>query len=688
MKEFQLSRYIKKWLPLIVVLCVGLTAAVYLFLSSSRQYVASAVIQYTDPQAEQGLTPLGTPLDVNEIKSSSIFSRVITNLELDGSYSVDDLISRVTITPVVDEDKVAQKEALLEEGEEYVYEPTTYIISFAATNSEGASFGRRVLDEMLDLYFADYSENYINVESISNSLSKIYEENFDYIEMMELIDENVSNTVASLYQRVSSAPYYRATSTGMSFTDLADAFNYLQRVKVSALFSTIFEYQVTKDKNVLISDYSTRIENHDIDNLAYEKQIDDVMELIDAYVVKMRDSGNTDITYEYILDDVYDRDLTDADGNPIYSGDQTVTYDKLIYSWRDHNESKEYAIIDSAYCQYIINVFSACTGACPEAVEAEPEPEEQTVVPPQEMDWAQYYAAQQAAVTADGAEATDTEDAADAAEDDAAVNPDTACARSDLTCTQLNNPEYDAIEAQVETDIQVLVDELERLYQLTSTTNDEYNEYQGAQNISMLSTASVTESVNVGLYTGIAAVFLLVLCCCGAILLGRLNDIVQYMFYTDHMTGLNNRVSFDNYLKARDQKILDDGTVCATIAVTNQVAFNREFGRDAGDELIRLFADTLKDVFRKTGATIVYNGNAHFVVVVEKTDYVTAEYILHRFRLLIDKRENLKEGRIEYEIGLAETYRDKVHKIRGLLSKASAAQTRYVSEAAEEAPQA
>lgn len=635
MKEFQLSRYIKKWLPLIVVLCVGLTAAVYLFLSSSRQYVASAVIQYTDPQAEQGLTPLGTPLDVNEIKSSSIFSRVITNLGLDGSYSVDDLISRVTITPVVDEDKIAQKEALLDEGEEYVYEPTTYIISFAASNSEGPSFGRRVLDEMLDLYFADYSENYINVESISNSLSRIYEENFDYIEMMELIDENVSSTVASLYQRVNSAPYYRATSTGMSFTDLADTFNYIQRVKVSELFSTIFEYQVTKNKNVLISDYSTRIENHNIENIAYEKKIDDVMELIDAYVVKMRDSGNTDITYEYILNDVYDRDLTDADGNPIYSGDQTVTYDKLIYSWRNHNESKEYAIIDSAYCQYIIDVFSDCTGACPGAA--------------------------------------------------GAVK---ACARSDKTCTQINNPDYDAIETRVAADIQTLVDELERLYQLTSTTNDEYNEYQGAQNISMLSTASVTESVNVGLYTGIAAVFLLVLCCCGAILLGRLNDIVQYMFYTDHMTGLNNRVSFDSYLKAHDQKILDDGTVCATIAVTNQVAFNREFGRDAGDALIQLFADTLKDVFRKTGATIVYNGNAHFVVIAEKTDYVTVEYILHRFRLLIDRRETLKEGRIEYEIGLAETYRDKVHKIRGLLSKASAAQTKYVSEAPEEAPRA
>lgn len=630
MKEFQLSRYIKKWLPLIVALCIGMTVAVYFFLSSSRMYEASAVIHYNDPQAEEGLTPLGTTLDVNEIKSSSILSRVISNLGLDGSYSVDGLISRVKITAVPDEDKVAQKEAVLEEGEEYVYVPSTYIVAFEAKNSEGPEFARRVLDEILDLYFSDYSANYVNVESINNSLSKIYDENYDYIEMMELIDQNVGNTVSSLYQRVNSEPNFRSTATGMSFTDLADEFNFIQQVKVSELFSKIFKYQVTKNKNVLISDYSTRIENHNIENIAQEEKIADVLELIDAYVEKMRNSDNTNITYEYILEDVYDRDLTDADGNPISTGDQTVTYDKLIYSWRDHTESKEYAIIDSAYCQYIINIFSSCTGKC--------------------------------AAGEDG---------------------DTACAHSDKTCTQLNDPGYAEVEAQVEEEIRTLVDELENLYQITSTTNAEYNEYQGAQNISTLSTSSVHESINVTLYTAIAAVFLLIVCCCGAILVGRLNDIVQYMFYTDHMTGLINRMAFDNYLKARDRKILDDGTVCATLVITNQVDFNRKFGRDAGDELICLFANTLKDVFRKTGATIVYNGNAHYVIVVEKTDYVTVEYILHRFRLLIDKRETLKTGRIEYEIGIAETYRDRIHKIRGLLSKAVGAQVQYVAEPME-----
>ena len=635
MREFQLLRYLKKWLPWIVVLCVGLTAAVFVGLRASQEYVASAVIHYNDESAGEGLTPLGTELDVNEIKSSSILSRVLYNLELDSTYSVDDLISRISITEVMDEDEQALKDAMLEDGEEYTGKPTTYIVSFTADNSEGEEFARQVLDEVLDLYFSDYSENYVNVATTQNSLSRIYQDNYDYIEMMELIDSDLTSTISTLSQRANWGDQFRSTQTGLSFTDLAQEFSFIQSVRVSDLFSRIFEYQITRDKQLLLATYSTRIQNNGVEDLAEEEMRRDVVRLIDAYVEKMRDSGNTNITYEYILDDVYEKDLVDIYGDVVGQGDQTVTYDKLIFSWRDHSERREYALIDSAYCRYIMDVFSSCTGGC-------------------------------------GAPAQ-----SGAGEEAAAQTP---CAQSPLTCTALSDPDYAALEREVEEDITALVGELEELYVLVNETNAEYNEYRGAQSISMLSTSSVEESVNVGLYTAIAAFFLLIVCCCGAILLGRLGDIVQYIFYTDHMTGMNNRTAFDTYLRRRDSSIVDDGTVCAAVAITNQAEINRQFGRSAGDDTIRLFADTLKEVFRKTQAYLVYNGNAQFFVVLERTDYVTVEYILHRFRLLLDKRETLRDECIEYEIGIAETYRDEVHRVRGLLSKAMDARTVYTAQ--------
>ena len=69
-----------------------------------------------------GLTPAGTELDVSEIKSSSIMARVIDNLGLDPSeYSLDNLISRLSVKEVEDEDEIARKEAMLESGQEYIY---------------------------------------------------------------------------------------------------------------------------------------------------------------------------------------------------------------------------------------------------------------------------------------------------------------------------------------------------------------------------------------------------------------------------------------------------------------------------------------------------------------------------------------------------------------------------------------
>ena len=195
MKNFQIFRYIKKLLPIIVVFCLLATYAVYFKLSRSNTYIASEVIHYNDEQAEKGLAPTGDKLDVNEIKSSAVMSRVVDKMGLTGIYSVDSLISRIDITPIEDADKVAQKDAKLEEGEEYIYEPSTFIISFAATSGEGADFARTVLDEILDVYFEQFSQKYVNVAPANNTIENLNQNDYDFIEMMELIDTSLDNTL-------------------------------------------------------------------------------------------------------------------------------------------------------------------------------------------------------------------------------------------------------------------------------------------------------------------------------------------------------------------------------------------------------------------------------------------------------------------------------------------------------------
>ena len=621
MKNFQIMRYLKKLLPIIVVLCVLATCVINLKLKKSNTYVASEVIHYNDPAAEEGLTPTGSKLDVNEIKSSAVMSKVVERMGLTGIYSVDSLISRVSITPLPDEDKVAQKEAKLEEGEEYVYEPSTYIVSFTATNNEGSVFARTILDETLDVYFAEYSQKYVNVAPAKNIIDNIEIENYDYIEIMELIDTGVDETLQTLYQRMDQNPYYRASGTGISFSDLADDFNYLRNVRLSSLFSKIYKYQITKNKTVLVSDYTTRIDNNNILNAKEENIVKDTVSVIEAYVEKMRESGNTNITYEYILDSVHEKNLVDGSGNPIASGDQTVTYDELIYSWRDHNETREYSIIDTAYSQYIINTFSSCTGKC------------------------------------NGRE----------------------CLSSNKTCTEIHNENYETIKAEIDTEIKSLITDLTKLYTTTMSTNDEYNQYLGASYISVLSSASVKPSVNVNLYTLIAFVFLVILCCGGAVVLGRIGDIINYIFYTDHLTEFNNRAYFDKYLKSMDKKLLDDGTVYAMVDISNLLAINAKYTRQVGDDIIKMFTSYLKETFGKTDAVFVYNGNGSFIIMIDHSDYITVEDILRLFGLRLDEREDYKNIRIEYKVGIAETFNTN-QTARKLLSEAIKNKKDFVSE--------
>ena len=84
MKSFKFIKYLKKILPLIIVVCVVATLVVNYNLKGSNTYIASEVIHYNDPQTELGLTPTGEKFDVNEIKSSAVVSKVVNRLGLTG----------------------------------------------------------------------------------------------------------------------------------------------------------------------------------------------------------------------------------------------------------------------------------------------------------------------------------------------------------------------------------------------------------------------------------------------------------------------------------------------------------------------------------------------------------------------------------------------------------------------------
>ena len=148
------------------------------------------------------------------------------------------------------------------------------------------------------------------------------------------------------------------------------------------------------------------------------------------------------------------------------------------------------------------------------------------------------------------------------------------------------------------------------------------------------------------------------------------------------MTGLYNRAYFDRYLKSMDKKLLDDGTVYCTVDISNLVSINTEYSHQTGDEIIKLFTRFLKETFGRTDAVFIYNGNGSFIILVSGSDYITVEDIINLFKLRLEGREEYPELKIEYKIGIAETFKEH-QTARKLFAKAIQNKKEYVCEPRE-----
>lgn len=615
MRKFELLRYLKRWMPMIVLFFVIMTAGAFRALEKRQSYEASSVIKYSNEGAADGLAPDGERIDVSEIYSSANMARVMENLGL--SYdrnSLDVLCSGITVTPIIEQQDENIRDAVNKEGEEYTIQPTAYIVSCTLDSSGSAALARNILNELLDVYFSDYSNKHINVGQIDNRMKELADTDYDFLEMVEMVEAQLADTVDSLHTRYMRAQDFRSVNTGYSFADLRDQFSLLREVDVPQLYALILGNQITKDRKVLINKYQNRIANYELSSAKAQENIQDILEVINSYVDKMRESGNTDLDSEYILGDVYEDERMADDGGNYRPTNRTVQYDTLLRSWVSSHNDWDYAEIDAAYCRYIISVYSdKGTGAETAGQEASGSGE---------------------------------------AEAEAAGNGSDRVTAEDI-----------------QSRISHMLARMNELYEIVNETSVEYNEYLGAANIRILSSAAVSSAFNMKLYQAVIAVFFLVIGCCGAIVLGRAGDILEYLFLKDSMTGCMNRVSCDNYIQRNEQRLLSVNMCCMSLQITNQRELNQIYGRKGADDVLKEFGRVLQEVFgSRKNSFIAYNGSGQFMVFFEKT---SQENVMQEAgRLSIILMQSLDDYSVSYQMGAVNAGEEALFWIRGLISGA------------------
>lgn len=648
MQSFNILKYIKKYQIFIVAFSLIAGIAFYMFMLHKQHYTATAVIRYTNAGAVEGLAPDGSEIDTTEIYSEEVMSQVFKEMGLEyNEYNLDEFRSRVIVEEVVTEEMEAVQEAKNEVGEVAEEKPTDFSVSFYATrkdSSEPEQFSRQVLDNMLDAYIGLYGEHHINGEVSANSISKLNERDYDYLEMIEIIDDTIQSTLENLLNKANYNYYYRSSVSGYSFADIYHEFDSLSKIDVNNVYAYILNNRVTKDKEKLLNKYKNRIEEFYRNNNATENEIAGIKEIISSYVNMMRESGNTDIDADYILDNVHEgyvqEDDTGGQWNP---ADRTTRYDVLLEDYVKNRESFEAALIDIAYYEYITEVFEG-TEQTGTGVAVDIEKEEMGIL--------------------SAGEEGVPEDNEDVQAEEDMTEEDTA---EKITVPATNNITEEEALSQADSMIITLIAKADELYQKLTVTNSEYNEYAGSANISVMTNVVVQQQYKLMLYAALVIIIFACVLSVLSIILGRLLDIFEYYVYRDNKYDLPNREGCDHYM-ATFRKLLPDSFCCITLKILDVQEKNRIYGREKTDAMIKSFTNILKDTFMlNNDCFLAINGIGQFVVFAKETSEEQAVSYVGFIKDAVREYNKAAECDIEFEYGIAETQKTGIYRIKVLL---------------------
>ena len=202
-------------------------------------------------------------------------------------------------------------------------------------------------------------------------------------------------------------------------------------------------------------------------------------------------------------------------------------------------------------------------------------------------------------------------------------------------------------------------------------TNDEYNEYLGAQNIVMLSSIRVTERFPIFIFTILLVVIFGALGCAGAALFGRIEDFIEYYAFTNKVDGLPNRAKCDQFITARESRPISESFACVVVKLANLQTENARLGREAGDRMIKDFVGVLTSVFTPSDKLFVgNNGAGQYLIFADSLEKEQISTALMQMGIVLEEKSRDSGYHIELQHGFACAGEEECYYIRKLLSMA------------------
>lgn len=273
-----------KWLIAIITIIALIVTGVgtFLLLPASKSVVA--IIELNYPGIELGLNPDGTQFDISQLKSPYVIEHALQEIDMTNiGIKPDEVRRNIDITPIIPSDVAQRAETLIKQGNEYIYYPSEYKITYkvnkAFSYNQGISLVETIISEYQEYFYTLYSD----VKTIENTIGNLDYSTYDYPDIVQVMTIQIQGVQEFLDEKTSEDGNFRSSETGYNFADLNRSFDIIKTVDTSKLESLVYTNTLTKNRIKLIKDYEYKVKRMELDQAKKNSEAEEARRLMDQF---------------------------------------------------------------------------------------------------------------------------------------------------------------------------------------------------------------------------------------------------------------------------------------------------------------------------------------------------------------------------------------------------------------------
>ncbi|MCH5184872.1 MAG: hypothetical protein J1F64_01975 [Oscillospiraceae bacterium] len=299
---------------------IGFCSGIYTPISRNIRSV-NAAVSFRYDGIESGLAPDGSKLDISKIKSVNIVEKALNNsgisnvdaAEVSRRISIHGVIPQNIIDRIVVIDKIAEtRPETAKELLDLEYNSTQYVLTFdfAPLKISGKK-ACLILNAVLEEYRKYFHDAYYDEQMLGTSVNVLDYSTYDFDEALDILEEQSDMVIAYLNKMTAETKDFRSPSTQLRYSDIKSAVNILKDIDIAKIYSTVYTYNISVDRNKMIKYYEYLAEQETRTLNEAVKRKEAIQSAIDNYqkdpiVIAGSEEQSAQLSSLSVAGDIYD----------------------------------------------------------------------------------------------------------------------------------------------------------------------------------------------------------------------------------------------------------------------------------------------------------------------------------------------------------------------------------------------